>query len=155
MEMRTGTLALVLLLAGCTPQSPPAETKTSSDTIATTTPAMPAPPDSLHPDVRLTSPRPGDLVTSPLVVRGEARRWYFEGSFPFSLYDGDGNALAHKYVTAQGDWMTTEFVPFEGSVEFTPPATGGLGLLVLRKDNPSDQRELDDSLVVSVRFAAP
>jgi len=30
-----------------------------------------------------------------------------------------GEFIAQSYATTQGDWMTTDFVPFEASLEFT------------------------------------
>ncbi len=38
--------------------------------------------------IRLSSPRPGEVVTSPLTIRGEARGyWFFEASFPVEFVD--------------------------------------------------------------------
>ena len=103
--------------------------------------------------VRLTTPAPGDTVTSPLALRGEARgTWYFEASFPVRLLDADGREIAQTYATAQGEWMTTEFVPFISTVTFVSPPVGSAGTLVLVKDNPSDQRELDDERRIPVVF---
>jgi hypothetical protein len=47
--------------------------------------------------------------------------------------------------------MTTEFVPFSAVLRFQSPEPGP-GRLILKKDNPSDRRELDDALVVPVVF---
>ncbi|HLV12873.1 MAG TPA: Gmad2 immunoglobulin-like domain-containing protein [Trueperaceae bacterium] len=82
-------------------------------------------------------------ATSPLVLRGEARGvWFFEGSFPVALLAEDGTELARGFVTADGDWMTEEFVPFEGELAFevTGPTPA---VLVLMRDNPSDLPEHD------------
>src|SRR3989344_5285665 len=87
--------------------------------------------------IRVTSPFPNATISSPFVVRGEARgNWYFEASFPIRLYDANGTELIALPVQAKGDWMTTEFVPFEASVSFGTPTTE-TGTLVLQKDNPS------------------
>lgn len=104
--------------------------------------------------IRVQSPRPGDVVSSPLTIKGEARgTWYFEASFPISLWDADGNQVIVEpsYIMTSADWMTSEFVPFEVNVTFTPPATP-TGRLILHKDNPSGLPENDDSLVIPVRF---
>lgn len=102
--------------------------------------------------IRVSNVRPNDIVHSPLTVQGEARgNWYFEASFPVKLYDADGKELAAIPAQAQGDWMTTEFVPFEVTLEFTQPSTD-TGALVLKKDNPSGLPEHDDQLVIPVRF---
>ncbi len=97
-------------------------------------------------------PRTGDLATSPLLIRGKARGyWYFEASFPVRLLDGNGKLLAIKPAQADGEWMTEEFVPFSMTLEFEKPTTG-TGTLILQKDNPSGLPEYDDELVIPVRF---
>ncbi len=102
--------------------------------------------------IRVTSPKPGDIVKSPLTVTGFARgNWYFEASFPVRLEDGNGKVLAQHYAQAEGDWMTTEFVPFKSTFAFDTP-TSPTGTLVLMKDNPSGLPEHDDELRILVRF---
>lgn len=102
--------------------------------------------------IRIETPRPGTVVTSPLTVRGQARGfWFFEADFPVVLEDADGRQVAIAVASARGEWMTEDFVPFEATLEFQPPATPS-GRLVLKKNNPSDLRERDDELVVPVRF---
>ncbi|MFA6039322.1 MAG: Gmad2 immunoglobulin-like domain-containing protein [Candidatus Peribacteraceae bacterium] len=103
-------------------------------------------------DVTLTQPQPGDTVSSPLTVSGEARgRWFFEASFPVKLLDGDGAIIAQGIAEAQGDWMTADFVPFMATLTFDPPATSA-GTLVLERDNPSGLPENDASVQVPVQF---
>jgi hypothetical protein len=100
----------------------------------------------------LDLPARGAEVASPLEVRGRARgTWFFEGDFPLVLLDGRGNLVAQGFATAQGEWMTTEFVPFSAMLRFRSPEPGP-GRLILKKDNPSDRRELDDALIVPVVF---
>ena len=97
--------------------------------------------------------KPGDLIESPLLVTGEARGyWYFEASFPIVLVNWDGLIIANGFATAQGEWMTEEFVPFEGTIEFTKPSYGDNGALILQKDNPSNLPEFDDALEIPVKF---
>lgn len=102
-------------------------------------------------NVKLDSPLPNDIVTSPLVLAGEARLWYFEASFPIGIFDANGTQLGVSYVQAQSDWMTEDWVPFEGKLEFSNPATD-TGTLVLSKDNPSGLPEFDESVSIPVRF---
>jgi len=100
----------------------------------------------------LTAPVRDAVVTSPLEIRGRARgSWFFEGDFPLTLLDGRGDAVAQGFASAEGEWMTNEFVPFSAVLRFEPPHPGR-GRLILNKDNPSDRRNLDDALVVPVRF---
>ncbi len=106
----------------------------------------------LAPNLRNVSIRANDSISSPLTITGEARTWYFEASFPVELQDGAGRRLAIVPAEAQGDWMTTEFVPFKATLQFAPPATAE-GTLILRNDNPSDMREKDEIVRLPVRFA--
>ena len=102
--------------------------------------------------IRVNSPRPGDPISSPLVVYGEARgNWFFEASFPIKLLDGNGKEIAVAIAQAQEEWMTTNFVLFKATLEFLKPATAN-GTLVLEKDNPSGLPEHADSLLVPIRF---
>jgi hypothetical protein len=110
--------------------------------------------------IRLTTPVPLGVISSPLTLTGEARgMWFFEGSFPATLTNWDGLIIAEGFVTAQGEWMTEEFVPFSGTLEFISPYTEGdpdfmkNGSLILQKDNPSGLPEHDDALEIPVRFA--
>jgi hypothetical protein len=48
--------------------------------------------------------------------------------------------------------MTEKFVPFEGLLRFKTPKDGSKGTLVLKKDNPTDRREFDDSVEIPVFF---
>ena len=104
-------------------------------------------------NIVLDEPSPGQVVTSPLTVRGRARgTWFFEGDFPVELRDAKGEILARHYATAQGEWMTKSFVPFEGRIEFPKPEQPQVGALVLRKDNPSENRALDDVVEIPITF---
>ncbi len=105
--------------------------------------------------IRLTSPLPNAGVTSPLTITGEARgNWYFEASFPVFLTDWDGKIIAQGIATAEGEWMTTEFVPFKAVLTFSKTDISGQysnrGTLILKKDNPSGLPENDDALEIPV-----
>lgn len=110
--------------------------------------------------IRINTPRPNQVVSSPLTITGEARgSWFFEASFPVVLTDWDGLIIAQGIATANppagGDWMTSEFVPFEATLTFTPDknAYSYKGTLILHKDNPSGLPEHDDALEIPVVFA--
>jgi hypothetical protein len=101
----------------------------------------------------LTSPQDGDIITSPLTITGQARgQWYFEADFPVVLTNWDGLIIAEGYATAQGDWMTEEFVPFSAVIEFDKPEYGERGFLILQKNNPSGLPENDDALEITIFF---
>jgi hypothetical protein len=109
--------------------------------------------------IRPTTPLPNGTIESPLALRGEARgTWYFEASFPIVLTDWDGKIVAEGHATAQADWMTEDFVPYEAALTFTNPHKTGdpdfmkRGTLILKKDNPSGLPEHDDALEIPVWF---
>lgn len=105
--------------------------------------------------IRSDNPRPNAEIESPLMIEGQARGyWFFEGSFPVQVIDSEGRVLGEGFVSAEGEWMTEDFVSFSGVLEFdaiNKDINSG-GELLLIKDNPSDLRELDDKLTIPVRF---
>jgi len=97
--------------------------------------------------IRVTEPRPHQIVISPFLVKGEARgNWFFEASFPIELRGADGAILALGIAHADAPWMTTEFVPFHMVLEYTLGTAPTSALLVLKKDNPSGLPEYEDQL---------
>ncbi|MEZ4194791.1 MAG: Gmad2 immunoglobulin-like domain-containing protein [Candidatus Paceibacterota bacterium] len=110
--------------------------------------------------ISLTTPVPNGIIESPLTLSGVARGyWFFEASFPIMLTNWDGLIIAEGFATAEGDWMTEEFVPFTAELAFTNPYNAGdpdfmkNGTLILKKDNPSGLPEHDDALEIPIRFA--
>lgn len=97
--------------------------------------------------IRMEVPFPGAVVGKEFRAVGEARgNWYFEASFPLEVLDKDGNRLFQTYATAQGEWMTTQFVPFMSEPIIIPATYIGPATLVLHKDNPSGLPEHDASI---------
>ncbi len=110
-----------------------------------------APPDKSN-LIRVTKPALNAIVKSPLQIEGEARGvWYFEASFPVSLYDANGKLLARGPAQAESEWMTQNFVQFALGLKFDPPTTA-TGTLVFEKDNPSGLPEHADEYRMPVRF---
>ena len=102
--------------------------------------------------LKVDTPLAGSKISSPVTVSGQAvGPWFFEASFPVDVTDSDGNILGQGFVQAQSEWMTTDFVPFEGEVTFGP-TTDTNGFIVFRKDNPSGLPEHDDSRIMPVSF---
>jgi len=102
--------------------------------------------------ITIETPRPGQTISNPVVIKGKARgNWYFEASFPARLIDANGKVLGTMPIQANGEWMTTEFVPFTATMDFTIPSTK-TGTLILQKDNPSGLPEHDDELRIPVTF---
>jgi len=104
--------------------------------------------------IRVSTPRPNEVIESPLFILGEAvGPWFFEASFPVRLEDEEGNVLAQVPAQAEGEWMTEEFVPFSAELIFEIPDTP-TGKLILEKDNPSGLSENADMLWMPVRFGS-
>lgn len=130
-------------------------------------PPLPALPDDIkaHIDskadkIKVVTPVPLQVITSPLNLSGQARgNWFFEASAPVALVNWDGLIIAEGFVTAQSEWMTTDFVPFEGELTFETPYKEGdpdfmkRGAIIFQKDNPSDLPEFDDALEFPISFA--
>ncbi|TSC60057.1 MAG: hypothetical protein G01um1014107_287 [Parcubacteria group bacterium Gr01-1014_107] len=92
-------------------------------------------------------------LTSPLVIKGKARGfWFWEASFPVRLLDGDGKLVSSGIASAEGEWMTEDFINFSAALTFSEPKTLS-GTLILEKDNPSGLPEQADSLEIPVKFA--
>lgn len=103
--------------------------------------------------ISIDFPRPNQIITSPVVVTGQARGvWFFEASFPVTLEDENGNVLVQSYAMAQDEWMTEEFVAYKSEVLIFDPGDAKAGRLILSKDNPSGLPEHDDSLIIPVKF---
>lgn len=104
-------------------------------------------------NIRVSTPRPHGTIMSPLTITGEARgTWFFEASFPVLLTDWDGRIIAEHYATAQGAWMTEDFVPFTATLDFETPPYDMRGTLILQRSNPSGLPENDDALEIPVIF---
>jgi len=92
-------------------------------------------------------------IESPLTIKGRARgTWFFEESFPIILVNWDGLIIAQSYATAKTEWMTEDYVEFEGKIEFQKPGVYDRGALILQKDNPSGLSEYDDALEISIEY---
>ncbi len=103
----------------------------------------------------VSSPKPNTTVSSPLTITGKARgTWFFEASFPITIVDWDGLIIGEGIATADGEWMTTEFVPFTATISYDLPLNAPYtrGTLILMKDNPSGLPENDDALEIPVNL---
>jgi hypothetical protein len=96
--------------------------------------------------------RPGEYVSSPVTVTGRARGyWFFEADFPVHLLDENKNEITVAVASAEGEWMTEDFVPFTVTLEFDEPKSE-TGYIRLEKDNPSGLPEHDDYQLFPVSF---
>ena len=104
-------------------------------------------------EIFLSEPQIGGGISSPLVVKGRAPgNWFFEASAPVVLTNWDGLIIAEGYMTAEGDWMTTDYVPFMGTIDFVKPDYGERGTIIFQKDNPSGESQFDDAAEINVIF---
>ncbi len=109
-------------------------------------------PKPLNTNITVTFPQPNTQVSSPLTISGQAKgSWYFEASFPIKLYDANNTLLTQTTGQAQGNWMTTSFVPFTATLTFPTPSTT-TGTLILEKDNPSGEPQNADSISIPITF---
>ena len=147
---------LSIILSSCFNIVQPADktqTETSLSSSVTTAQSAQSVKEPVENMIRVISPKEGDTVASPLLIKGEARgAWYFEASFPVRLIDSEGETLAVYYAQAQGEWMTEDFVQFFSELIFETPKTE-TGTLILEKDNPSGLPENDASIEIPVKFA--
>ncbi|MAQ59537.1 hypothetical protein CL638_02415 [bacterium] len=147
-----------------TPDNPSVEipTATTSDMADQESPAVPNSNYEPKPDlIVVENLNPGETITSPVTITGKARGyWFFEATFPIIITRYDGEMIAQGYATAEGDWMTEDFVPFTATVEYVSPySAGGMefeqkGSIILEKQNASGLPENADSLVFPITFAA-
>lgn len=134
---------------------PEQESATSTESTGAATGTSTA-PSRVPAELIVTSPQNGKdvKISSPLTVAGSARgKWYFEGSFPVSIRTSTGKVIGEGSVKAQGDWMTTELVPFNGTITFTPQPAGSRGVLILKIANPSgDPANGQQEISIPVQF---
>jgi hypothetical protein len=101
-------------------------------------------------DIVVSSPKPGSTFGQVVAVNGQARgSWYFEASFPIVIEDAGGNIIGQGIGSAEGDWMTEEFVPFKAIIGLSK-AYSGPATVVFKKDNPSGEPARDASVSVPI-----
>ncbi len=109
----------------------------------------------------IESPKANDVIDSPLIIKGKAKgNWFFEATFPVTLVDWDGKIITESYVEAKDNWMTEDFVTFEGKLEFKNPSFPNTdinhfshrGTLIFRNSNPSGLLENQYYFELPIRF---
>lgn len=109
--------------------------------------------DSKEPLINIEIPEADEYIGNPALVHGEARGyWFFEGSAPVEVFDGEGRVIGEGYISAEADWMTEELVPFAGSITYDLPENSENmnGVIVFKKANPSDMPENSASVEIPV-----
>ena len=99
-------------------------------------------------------PKANSTTTSPLTLTGRARgNWFFEATAPVRVIDANGKTLGQSTIRAIGDWQTTNYVPFTGTVSYTlPSGTSTEGYVLFMNDNPSGDPSRGVSYKVPVHF---
>lgn len=101
--------------------------------------------------IQVEQPRANATVSSPLEISGRAKGyWFFEASAPVKLVDEAGNMIAEKYITATEEWMTEDWVPFKGLLEYETKEKRGY--LIFNRANASGKPEHDRKLRIPVSF---
>lgn len=100
----------------------------------------------------IETPKVNEKIKSPLKIKGQAKgNWFFEAEFLGELYDENDNLLGRTTLRAKDDWMTENFVFFEGDLEFFQPKTQN-GKLRLQGANPSGLAENQKIFEISIQF---
>jgi hypothetical protein len=102
--------------------------------------------------ISISLPKRNEKIKSPLKIKGRAKGfWFFEAQFSVELYDVNNNFLGRAILTAEDDWMTENFVPFEGELEFSKPSASS-GKLKFLSANPSGLPENQKIFELPVQF---
>ncbi len=97
------------------------------------------------------SPIDGETVTSPIRISGKVSgNWFFEGSFPVELFDSNGDVIATTTAQTPGDWATTSIIDFSATLVYPKATTTDRGLIMLKNDNPSGNRQLNQEKFIQV-----
>ncbi len=101
--------------------------------------------------INVTTPQAGDRVQDPVTVKGQARGyWFSEGAFPILIIDSTGYTVGEGNGKAEGQWLTTNFVEFSGSIPIFSTPRAETGIMRLRRGGPSSQS--GDYVEVPVTF---
>ncbi len=105
----------------------------------------------------VASPLPEATVTNPIIIKGRARgNWFFEATAPVEVVNWDGLIVGQGYIKVDDghDWMTTEYVPFTGTISYDKTQLGAYqhGWIILKKANASGEPQFDSALEFKVFF---
>lgn len=98
-------------------------------------------------NIKVTQPQPDSLVSSPMLVKGQAR--VFESTFQMVLKDGDGKEVAKKTVTATAP-AAGQFGDYGELLLFDAPKTDKGTLEVF--DNSAKDGAVIDLVSIPVKF---
>lgn len=148
-----GLAIITLVLAGIIlfffPKLSNAPKPDGKETVLTQTPTT-------SPSITFDNLSNNARVQSGKIITGKVTgRWFFEGSFPVTLRDINGNTFTTVVATTKEDWMVTNHVTFSVSLPNAFIYTG-VGSFLFKKDDPSDGEApydaTTDELIVPVIF---
>lgn len=103
--------------------------------------------------LQIENPLPNIEIASPLKIKGKAKgAWFFEAQAPVELVDKDGKVLAQASIKTKGNWMTDDFVPFSGELQFENAPDDERGYLIFNRANPSGKPENEMEYRLPVLF---
>jgi len=103
--------------------------------------------------IKIDVPEMGESVASAISVSGQAKgQWFFEASAPVTVTNWNGLIIGEGFIEAEGDWMTEEFVPFNGEIVYLqePDSYSATGTVIFMRANPSGLPENDAAVEITV-----
>ncbi len=102
--------------------------------------------------ILVSAPQRNAEISSPLEIKGKAKGfWFFEAQFSAKLFDENNQFLGETILKALDNWMTEDYVDFEGELVFKNPSTQK-GILKFFSANPSGLEENQKFFEVPVSF---
>lgn len=132
--MKSKTFFLWLLLVGVLLVSCRVAEETPIPLLPTSTPC-PACPECEEETILITSPKPGEIVSSPVQVAGISDPT-FEQHLAIQVIDQYGSMIGQGTTIIAADWGQRG--PFEAQVAFAPPASEEPGRIVVFAASPRD-----------------
>lgn len=104
------------------------------------------------PFIEVKTPNTKSIVQEgDLIITGSASGlWFFEGQFRVDLTNHKKQIIETGVVFSEDDWMTTEKVPFKGTLT-VPKDLKGLGFIVFSRDGGA-QDGLPEQFEVPILF---
>lgn len=89
--------------------------------------------------IRVTLPAPGDIISAPVSVQGEALAEWFndDNSINISVVDANGNPVGNGKLESKNLVSYGRSYPFEGLIPFRRPSYSATGAIIIKK-NASD-----------------
>jgi hypothetical protein len=98
-------------------------------------------------NIKITRPQPNTTITSPMLIKGEAR--VFEGTFQMRLKDAQDNIIVEKFGTAAAEEVG-EFGTF-GELLLFDDISSETGTLEVYWQSPEDGSE-QDLVSIPIKF---